>query len=33
MAKFTEEALTNWTKPPSNSEQTKLENSESINAK
>ncbi|WFO17105.1 nucleotidyltransferase [Cellulophaga baltica 4] len=28
MAKFTEETLTNWTKPPSNSEQTKLENSE-----
>jgi hypothetical protein len=28
MAKFTEETLTNWTKPPSNTEQTKLENSE-----
>jgi hypothetical protein len=28
MAKFTEQTLTNWTKPPSNSEQTKLENSE-----
>jgi hypothetical protein len=28
MAKFTEETLTGWTKPPSNSEQTKLENSE-----
>ena len=28
MAKFTEETLTLWTKPPSNSEQTKLENSE-----
>ena len=28
MAKYTEEQLTGWTKPPSNSEQTKLENSE-----
>lgn len=28
MAKFTEDTLTNWTKPPSESEQTKLENSE-----
>jgi len=28
MAKFSEETLTNWTKPPSNSESTKLENSE-----
>ena len=28
MAKFTEQTLTNWTKPPSESEQTKLENSE-----
>lgn len=28
MAKFTEETLTNWTKPPSDSEETKLENSE-----
>lgn len=28
MAKFTEETLTNWTKPPSNTEQSKLENSE-----
>jgi hypothetical protein len=28
MAKYNEETLTNWTKPPSNSEQTKLENSE-----
>ena len=28
MAKFTEQTLINWTKPPSNSEETKLENSE-----
>lgn len=28
MAKFNEQTLTNWTKPPSDSEQTKLENSE-----
>lgn len=28
MAKYTEEQLTNWTKPPSDSEQAKLENSE-----
>lgn len=28
MAKFNEETLTNWTKPPSDSEQNKLENSE-----
>jgi signal recognition particle GTPase len=28
MAKYSEEQLTGWTKPPSNSEQTKLENSE-----
>jgi hypothetical protein len=28
MAKYNEETLTNWTKPPSDSEQTKLENSE-----
>ena len=28
MAKFDEQTLTNWTKPPSDSEQTKLENSE-----
>lgn len=28
MAKYNEETLANWTKPPSNSEQTKLENSE-----
>lgn len=28
MAKFNEETLTNWTKPPSDTEQTKLENSE-----
>ncbi|QEC51975.1 hypothetical protein EDD80_11833 [Anseongella ginsenosidimutans] len=28
MAKYTEDQLTNWTKPPSDSEQTKLENSE-----
>ena len=28
MAKYTEQTLTNWTKPPSDSEQTKLENSE-----
>lgn len=28
MAKYSEDTLTNWTKPPSNSEQTKLENSE-----
>ncbi len=28
MAKYTEQQFTNWTKPPSDSEQTKLENSE-----
>jgi hypothetical protein len=28
MTKFSEETLSNWTKPPSNTEQTKLENSE-----
>ena len=28
MAKYTEDQLTSWTKPPSDSEQTKLENSE-----
>ena len=28
MAKYSEQQLTNWTKPPSDSEQTKLENSE-----
>lgn len=28
MAKFSEETLTFWTKPPSDSEQTKLENAE-----
>lgn len=28
MPKFNEDTLTNWTKPPSNSEQSKLENSE-----
>ncbi len=28
MAKFTEENLTNWTKPPSDSEESKLENAE-----
>ncbi len=28
MPKFTEQTLTNWTKPPSDSEETKLENSE-----
>lgn len=28
MAKFSEETLTNWTKPPSNSEEAKLQNSE-----
>lgn len=28
MAKYNEQTLTNWTKPPSDSEQTKLENSE-----
>lgn len=28
MAKFTEQILTNWTKPPSDSEQSKLERSE-----
>jgi len=28
MAKYTEQQLTNWTKPPSDTEQTKLENSE-----
>lgn len=30
MAKYTEDTLTNWTRPPSDSEQTKLENSESM---
>lgn len=30
MAKFTEDTLTNWTKPPSDAEQTKLENSEKM---
>lgn len=30
MAKFTEETFTNWTKPPSETEQTKLENSEKL---
>jgi hypothetical protein len=28
MAKYSEQQLTNWTKPPSNSEQDKLERSE-----
>ena len=28
MAKYSEQQLTNWTKPPSDTEQTKLENSE-----
>ncbi|ELR69303.1 hypothetical protein C900_05187 [Fulvivirga imtechensis AK7] len=30
MPKFSEQTLTNWTKPPSESEQTKLENSEKM---
>lgn len=30
MARFTEETLTTWTKPPSDSEQSKLENSEKL---
>jgi hypothetical protein len=30
MAKFTEDTLSNWTKPPSETEQTKLENSEKM---
>ena len=33
MPKYTGEQLTGWTKPPSNSEQTKLENSARITAK
>ena len=28
MARFSEETLTNWTKPPSDTEETKLSNSE-----
>jgi hypothetical protein len=28
MGKFSEETLTNWTKPPSDSEESKLENAE-----
>jgi tRNA nucleotidyltransferase (CCA-adding enzyme) len=28
MARFTEQTLTNWTKPPSDTEESKLENAE-----